>query len=409
MVMPQRAIRELAEIGRADPSAEEISAAKSAAALAAAIEGKVGERLRAARQAAGYTLVDVFDGTKVKIGLLDAIETGDRKQLPATPYAAGFVKSYAQFLGLDPNAYAALYRAEVAAEEAAKAALSAAAPLPAAKAPVIYEAPIIADPVPEKRQAAAPGVCATAPPAAPFAETAPSPANVSPEKLVSYFGIGASLVVAGWIGAMIASPKNSAAPAPMAKIDVRAETPALPPPVPVIEKIAAAPAPKEVAAEAPAVEAETEPVVTFVVTAGPRLKPPAPKISPAADHDVAEIDAGALNAAQKTQIAEIPPAPAAAPSPKRAPKVTPASLMRPAAPKYPERCASRAAKRETVDVVIDIDANGVPRNARVGASSNECFNIAALQTAARMRFSPATVDGAPNFEAAKSMTIEFLK
>lgn len=388
MVMAQKAIQDLVEIGTAVAGADETAAARSAAAEAAGADGKIGERLRAAREAAGFTLVEIFSGTKVKIGILEAIEAGDRARLPATPFTAGFVKAYAQFLGLDAGAYAALYRAEVMGEDAAKAA-AAAPPLASEAAPLVYRAPVFAE-APVKARSA-PGFAA------------------SPEKLVSYFGIGASLILVGWIGAMVIAPKRSAETAP-----VVLQT-AEPAPAPV----ALTPSPVPVGTAATGSETIVTPTLEAAATEGaqdivdaeivppairtPRVKPPAPVLL--VDATAFDIDADALNAAQAEAVEEMPPAPVAAPEPI----LVSARLVRPATPKYPERCAARAKARESVDVRVDIGPDGTPQNPRVAATSNACFDAAAVQTALRMQFAPATADGAPRLESGKAITIEFLK
>lgn len=61
----------------------------------------VGARLRAAREAAGKSLADIADQTKVPVRLLDAIERGAVGELPTGPYAIGFVRTYARAVGAD--------------------------------------------------------------------------------------------------------------------------------------------------------------------------------------------------------------------------------------------------------------------------------------------------------------------
>lgn len=72
----------------------------------------IGEALRRAREAAGLTLAEVAERTKVRPGILSEIEADDHDRLPALTYSLGFVKAYARTVGLDPNAAAERYRAE---------------------------------------------------------------------------------------------------------------------------------------------------------------------------------------------------------------------------------------------------------------------------------------------------------
>ena len=72
----------------------------------------LGQRLRLAREAAGLTLAEVADRTKVRPGLLSDIEEGAHERLPALTYALGFVKAYARTVGIDPVEAANAYRQE---------------------------------------------------------------------------------------------------------------------------------------------------------------------------------------------------------------------------------------------------------------------------------------------------------
>jgi cytoskeletal protein RodZ len=72
----------------------------------------IGEALRQAREAAGLTLAEVAERTKVRPGILAEIEADDHDRLPALTYSLGFVKAYARTVGLDPNAAAERYRVE---------------------------------------------------------------------------------------------------------------------------------------------------------------------------------------------------------------------------------------------------------------------------------------------------------
>lgn len=63
----------------------------------------VGQMLTAAREAMGQSLDDAASGTHIKPHHLEAIERLNVVALPARPYAIGFVKTYAEFLDLDPR------------------------------------------------------------------------------------------------------------------------------------------------------------------------------------------------------------------------------------------------------------------------------------------------------------------
>ena len=61
----------------------------------------IGERLREAREAKGLGVEDVASQTRIPIRHLDAIEREDWDALPAATYCIGFVRSYANAVGLD--------------------------------------------------------------------------------------------------------------------------------------------------------------------------------------------------------------------------------------------------------------------------------------------------------------------
>jgi len=61
----------------------------------------VGERLRAAREAAGLSLEDIATSTRIPTRHLESIEASDFSKLPAPTYTIGFAKNYAGAVGLD--------------------------------------------------------------------------------------------------------------------------------------------------------------------------------------------------------------------------------------------------------------------------------------------------------------------
>jgi cytoskeletal protein RodZ len=75
--------------------------------------GTVGERLQAARLAAGLELSDIAGRTRVPLRHLEAIERGDYGALPATTYATGFTRAYARTLELDDVALVRDLRGEL--------------------------------------------------------------------------------------------------------------------------------------------------------------------------------------------------------------------------------------------------------------------------------------------------------
>jgi len=80
---------------------EDVRARRRAGETAGGEAENAGGRLAAARVAAGFTLSEAAAKTHIKERHLEAIEAIDLEALPARPYAIGFVKTYAEFLGLD--------------------------------------------------------------------------------------------------------------------------------------------------------------------------------------------------------------------------------------------------------------------------------------------------------------------
>ena len=64
----------------------------------------VGYTLRQERERQNLTINDIEEGTSIRALYIEAIENGEYDKLPGTVYAKGFIKNYAKFLGLDPDA-----------------------------------------------------------------------------------------------------------------------------------------------------------------------------------------------------------------------------------------------------------------------------------------------------------------
>ncbi len=79
----------------------------------------VGEQLAAERARQNLELSDVAARTRIPLRHLEAIESGNHGGLPALPYSAGFVKSYATMLGLDGQTISRAFREQVGEERRA--------------------------------------------------------------------------------------------------------------------------------------------------------------------------------------------------------------------------------------------------------------------------------------------------
>lgn len=72
----------------------------------------IGDALRQTRIHYGQTLDDVEKSLRIRACQIDAIERGDLATLPGRAYAIGFVRSYADYLGVDGAAAVRLFKAQ---------------------------------------------------------------------------------------------------------------------------------------------------------------------------------------------------------------------------------------------------------------------------------------------------------
>src|SRR5947199_3162346 len=71
----------------------------------------LGERFRAAREERGVTLSEVGEQLRIRSVYLAAIEEENWKAIGAPVYIRGFLRTYARFLGLDPEEAVAEFNA----------------------------------------------------------------------------------------------------------------------------------------------------------------------------------------------------------------------------------------------------------------------------------------------------------
>lgn len=77
----------------------------------------LGQQLKEARLQKGLSLEDVQEMTKIRKRYLEAIEQGDFKVLPGSFYVRAFIKTYAEAVGLDPEALLQNHPKDVPAAE----------------------------------------------------------------------------------------------------------------------------------------------------------------------------------------------------------------------------------------------------------------------------------------------------
>jgi cytoskeleton protein RodZ len=268
--------------------------------LAAAARGEIslGEALSRSRDALGVSIADVANHLRIREPFLDALEAGDHAHLPGQAYAIGFVRSYANFLGLDGEEAVRIYKAERAGETSASALVF---PEPVAESRIPRGAVLfisvvlaaaayggwyylsshdmeLADLVPEV-PASLSGGTASAPEAAKPAVEAPAKPEAAPARPEA-----PQVAAPEPAPAPVVAAKPEPEPAPKLAPVVVAPAPAPEPkPAPVAAAPEPAPAPKPAPKPAPVAAPAPAPEPAPVVVA-PEPKPapkPAPQAAPA--------------------------------------------------------------------------------------------------------------------------------
>ncbi len=73
----------------------------------------MGSELKAEREKRGLTIQDIERETSIRSVYLEALEQGNYKVLPSEVYVKGFIRNYADFLGLDSERLVQEYREEI--------------------------------------------------------------------------------------------------------------------------------------------------------------------------------------------------------------------------------------------------------------------------------------------------------
>ena len=100
---------------------------------------QIGSTLKHARRLQGLKISDVSQQLRISIDYLSKLESGAFDQLPAPAYVTGFLRSYGQYVGLDPSTLVARYTAL-----SAKAATIPTYKMPMSTRPPQRSAPVIA-------------------------------------------------------------------------------------------------------------------------------------------------------------------------------------------------------------------------------------------------------------------------
>ncbi|WP_264813380.1 helix-turn-helix domain-containing protein, partial [Gluconacetobacter sacchari] len=96
----------------------------------------VGPTLRARREQLGWALPDVATWLRIRLSYLQAMEDDRVKDLPGNVYTLGFLRTYAQALGLDAEALVARFKAEARGSIDCRPELSFPAPASSGSMPV---------------------------------------------------------------------------------------------------------------------------------------------------------------------------------------------------------------------------------------------------------------------------------
>lgn len=95
----------------------------------------LGQALRSAREAHGVSLDDVAATLRIKATYLAALEVGQFEQLPGTAYALGFVRTYAEYLGLNGPDAVQRFKTESTGGQGPRSTLTFPSPAPRGRVP----------------------------------------------------------------------------------------------------------------------------------------------------------------------------------------------------------------------------------------------------------------------------------
>jgi len=268
----------------------------------------VGPYLEAVRESQGLTLAAVSERTHIKAVYLEAIEQMALAELPSKAFAIGFVKGYAEALGLNAAAVVNRFKDEAG-----------------------YTV----------RGAAESGERAAAEPAAASARAEGAPASDPPRlSLLAAFAVVLFIL---WCGYWLTRPDQ----------DVVIHAPGVPIPLGAADGQAA--------------------------------------VLPAA------TPGGALTAAPMAAPGAIPALPV----------IVEAAIRERVEPVYPPTCGAGASASETVTVAFTITPEGTVVSERIAATTNACFDRAALNAVKRWRFTPRSIDGVPRPAFEQQATFSF--
>ena len=87
-----------------------------------------GEEIKRERELRGISLREISDATKINMRFLEALEKNDFEHLPGGQFNKGFIRAYANYIGVDPETMVNSYLLELSKQEEAKKPFSPAIP-----------------------------------------------------------------------------------------------------------------------------------------------------------------------------------------------------------------------------------------------------------------------------------------
>ncbi len=79
-----------------------------------------GEEIKRERELRGISLREISDATKINIRFLEALENNDFEHLPGGQFNKGFIRAYANYIGIDPEKIVNSYLLELSKQEESK-------------------------------------------------------------------------------------------------------------------------------------------------------------------------------------------------------------------------------------------------------------------------------------------------
>ena len=70
----------------------------------------IGDKLRQTRESKGYTIEQIARDTHIAKRFLEALEDENFDVFPGDPYLLGFMRTYSEYLGLEPEEVVTLYK-----------------------------------------------------------------------------------------------------------------------------------------------------------------------------------------------------------------------------------------------------------------------------------------------------------